>query len=82
MSIRLPSSSILTLRAAGTFGRPGMGMTFPAIATTKPAPAESMALVTVMSKSFRAPTRVGLSVKDMGVFAMQIGNFPKPISSK
>ena len=42
--------------AAGTFGRPGMVMMSPVSATTKPAPADSYALRTVMRKPRGAPS--------------------------
>ena len=78
---RFPRASIFTRSAAGTLGRPGMVRICPATATTNPAPAESVASLIVMSNPSGAPRTLGLSVKDIWVFAMQTGTWPKPMAS-
>lgn len=64
------SSSIFT--AAGTLGRPGIVMIAPVKGTTKLAPAERLTSRMVMVNPVGAPKTLGSSVRDCGVFAMQI----------
>ena len=52
----LPSSSTSMFSAAGTFGRPGIVMMAPVLATTKPAPAETPSSRTVIRKPSGAPS--------------------------
>src|SRR3954463_15545450 len=65
--------------AAGTFGNPGIVMMSPALATTKPAPAEPYTSLTVIRKPVGLPSRVGSSVSEYCVFAMHTGVFAMPI---
>ena len=51
-----PVSSTAMGAAAGPIGRPGMVMMSPVSATTKPAPADTFALRTVMRKPRGAPS--------------------------
>ena len=62
--------------AAGTRGRPGMVIMAPQMATTKPAPAESLSSRTGISKPLGAPLAFGSVVKLYCVFAMQTGRSP------
>ena len=68
--------------AAGTFGRPGMVMISPQMATTNWAPAESRTSRTGMEKPVGAPLESGLVENEYWVLAMHTGNLPKPISSQ
>ena len=61
--------------AAGTFGKPGMVMILPHIATIKPAPADNRNSLTVILKFLGLPVSLGLSDNDLGVLATQMGNF-------
>ena len=64
--------------AAGRLGSPGIVIIFPASATIKPAPAETLTFLIVTVKSSGAPSFRGSSLKLLCVFAMQTGSFPKP----
>ena len=66
--------------AAGTFGRPGMVIMSPQIATTNSAPAESRSSRTGTSWPSGAPLREGSVEKLYWVFAMQTGKWPYPPS--
>src|SRR3954468_21532731 len=65
--------------AAGTLGSPGIVMMSPALATTKPAPADPYTSLIVIRKPVGFPRRVGSSVSEYWVFAMQIGVLAIPI---
>ena len=64
--------------ALGTFGRPGMVMMSPQIATMKPAPAASRTSRTGTVCCLGAQITFGSVVKHYWVLAMQIGRLPKP----
>jgi len=68
-----PYSSTSMLNAAGFFESPGISIISPQIATTKPAPANKRASVTVKVHPFGTPTSFGLSLIEFGVFAIQTG---------
>ena len=55
-----------------------MSIMFPATATTKPAPAESEASVTLSVQPVGAPITLGLSVSEYWVLAMQTGRPTEP----
>ena len=65
--------------AAGTFGSPGIVMMSPALATTKPAPAEPYTSLMVMRNPLGTPRRVGSSVNEYCVLAMHTGVSPSPM---
>src|SRR5258708_23877005 len=71
-----PESSASMEEARETFGRPGISIMLPEITTTKPAPADSEALVTLSGQPVGAPKRFGSSEREYCVLAMQTGNFP------
>ena len=72
----------MMLSAAGRRGRPGMVITSPQIATTKPAPADSRTSRTGSTWPVGAPSAVGSALKEYCVLAMQTGRSRKPSSSK
>src|SRR6185503_2056846 len=78
----LPSAPTSMLSADGTFGRPGMVMISPQIATMNSAPADSRTSRTGIEKPVGAPLASGLVENEYWVLAMQTGNLPKPISSQ
>src|SRR5215470_2626651 len=80
MPLIFPESSTSIEAARETFGRPGINIILPEITTTKPAPAESEALVTLRVHLVGAPSRLGSSVNEYCVLAMQTGKFPYPQS--
>src|SRR5882724_4966302 len=75
-----PLAFTSTLAARDTLGRPGISIMFPAITTTKPAPAESDASVTLRTQPEGAPSSLGLSENEYCVLAMQTGSLAKPQS--
>ena len=68
--------------ALGTLGRPGMVIIAPVTTTINPAPAESLTSLTGTVNPVGAPLRAGLVEKLYWVFAIHIGSFPYPLSSK
>lgn len=62
--------------AAGTFGRPGMVMISPAIATMKPAPLANLTSLISTVCPDGAPLIYASVENDICVFAMQIGKRP------
>src|SRR4051812_15996345 len=78
----LPSAPTSMESAAGTFGRPGIVMISPQIATTNSAPALSRTSRTGIENPFGAPLESGLVENEYCVLAMHTGNLPKPISSQ
>src|SRR4051794_15568571 len=83
-SNQIPSISPLaftsTLAARETFGNPGISIMLPAIATTKPAPAEREASVILSVHPVGAPRSLGLSENEYCVLAMHTGSEPNPQS--
>ncbi len=71
-----PDSSTSIDAVRETFGRPGISIMLPEIATINPAPAESDASMTRKVHPVGAPKILGSSVKEYCVFAMQIGSLP------
>src|SRR5574343_935019 len=62
--------------AAGAFGKPGMVIMSPAMATMKPAPlAKRTSLISTLCP-VGAPLALGLVENEIWVFAMQIGKWP------
>src|SRR3982751_4636403 len=78
----LPSAPTSMESADGTFGRPGIVMISPQIATTNSAPAESLTPRTGTEKPVGAPLASGLVENEYWVLAMHTGSLPKPISSQ
>src|ERR1051325_6627488 len=74
MPIIFPESSTSIEAARETLGRPGISIMLPEITTTKPAPAESDAFVTLRVQPVGAPRRLGSSESEYCVFATQTGN--------
>ena len=62
-------------------GRPGIVIISPVWTTTKPAPADTFTLDTVMVKPSGRPSLVWSSVRDYWVLAMHTGRPPMPILS-
>ena len=62
--------------AAGTFGRPGMVMISPQMATMKPAPAERRTSRTGMVWPVGAPRWLGSVVNEYCVLAIHTGSLP------
>src|ERR1041385_5356255 len=79
-SIR-PSAWTRIASAAGVFDRPGIVMMSPASATTNPAPAEAYTSRMVIRNPDGRPSRVGSSLNEYCVLAMQTGVAPRPIAS-
>ena len=77
-----PWASKRIASAAGRRGRPGMVITSPQTATTKPAPAESRTSRTGKVWPLGAPRRVGSALKLYCVLATHTPRLPKPASSK
>src|SRR5215467_8341758 len=73
MPVIFPESSTSIEAARETFGRPGINIILPEITTTKPAPAESEAFVTLRVQPVGAPSRLGSSDKEYCVLAMHTG---------
>jgi hypothetical protein len=71
-----PESSTSMDSARDTLGRPGISIMLPAMATTKPAPAESHASVMFSVQPVGAPRHLGSSVREYCVYAMHTANFP------
>ena len=69
----VPESSTSIAAARVIFGSPGMSIMLPAITTTKPAPAESEALVTFRVQPVGTPRHLESSDSENCVFAMQTG---------
>ncbi len=63
------------LAAREIFGRPGISIMLPAMATTKPAPLERLASVTLRVQPVGAPIFFGSSEREYCVFAIQTGSF-------
>src|SRR5215831_16309373 len=80
MPMILPESSTSIDAARETFGSPGISIMLPEIATTKPAPAESDAFVTLRVQPLGAPRSFGLSESEYCVFAIHTGSFAYPQS--
>src|SRR5437763_1832131 len=76
----LPESSTSIEAAREIFGRPGISIMLPAIATTKPAPAESDALFTFRVQPVGTPRLLGSWDSEYCVFAIQTDSFPYPQS--
>src|SRR3954465_2778900 len=77
-----PSGPTSIESADGTFGRPGIVMISPQMATTNSAPARGRASRTGMEKPVGAPLASGLVENEYCVLAMHTGSLPKPISSQ
>ena len=75
-----PFSSMSMPSAAGIFGRPGIVIILPVIATMKPAPAFRIISLTVILNGSSHCRFFGSSENEYCVFAIQIGKFPKPKS--
>ncbi len=71
-----PCSSNPMRSAAGALGSPGIVMISPQIATTNPAPADSLTSRIGSTWPSGAPSRVGSAEKEYCVFAMQTGRLP------
>jgi len=71
-----PSSSTSIPNAREAFGSPGISIIAPEITTRNPAPAESATSVTCNFHPRGAPNRLGSSLSEYWVFAMQMGSSP------
>ena len=68
--------------AAGTLGSPGIVIIAPQTTTINSAPEESLISLIGNACPVGAPFKFGSVEKLYCVFAIHIGNFPKPASSK
>lgn len=73
-----PSGEISILQAAGALGRPGMVIISPVSTTINPAPADTLASLTVIENPVGRPSFVGSSDREYWVLATQIGRPAKP----
>ena len=65
-----------SLCACGTLPSPGISIMLPAMATTKPAPADSDASEMVSVQSEGAPISLASSLNEYCVLAMHTGRWP------
>jgi hypothetical protein len=68
--------------AAGILGSPGIVITSPVTTTMNSAPVDNRISLIATTWPDGAPFKLGSVEKEYWVFAIQIGNFPKPAASK